>query len=147
MNSSIDIREMAIDDHDAALALWQNTEGVSVGPSDSRENMAKYLARNPGLSFVAKDGPDVVGAVICGTDGRRGYLNHLAVRPSHRKLGIGKTLVERCLAALAAMDIPRCNLFVLAGNAGAIAFWRKLGWRFGEDRGVRAMSFEIRTEG
>jgi ribosomal protein S18 acetylase RimI-like enzyme len=143
MNPDICIREMTMDDYDDAMALWQGVEGMGLGPSDSRENIARYLARNPGMSFVARDGREPIGAVLCGTDGRRGYLSHLAVRPSHRKGGVGRSLVGRCLAALKAVGIPRCNLFVFADNAAAIAFWRKMGWQFWEEREIRSMSIEV----
>ena len=141
--SHIDVRQMVIDDYDDMAALWRGVDGLGLGPSDSRERTAYYLARNPGTSFVARDGETLIGTVMCGTDGRRGYLGHLAASPSHRRRGVGKTLVERCLAALDAIDIPRCNLFVYADNTGAIAFWKRMGWRFWEDRGVTGMSFDI----
>jgi len=147
MNAHINIGEMTIEDYDEVTALWQSVDGMGLGPSDSRDNIARYLARNPGMSFAAREGHMLVGAVICGTDGRRGYLSHLAVRASHRKQGVGKELIGRCLAALHAVGIPRCNLFVFAVNAGAIAFWRKMGWQFWEERGVRGMSFDIDGKG
>ena len=145
--SHIRIREMTIADYDEVIALWRGAEGLGLGVSDSRENLARYLDRNPGMSFVARDGSALVGAVNCGTDGRRGYLSHLAVRRSHRMRGLGRTLVERCLAALKRFGIPRCNLFVYADNAGALAFWRKLGWQSWEERGVRGMSIDVEDIG
>jgi N-acetylglutamate synthase len=141
--SDIHIREMVIDDYSDVADLWRSVDGLGLGPSDSREEVVHYLARNPGMSFVAWDGPQLVGTVMCGTDGRRGYLGHLAVRSSHRRRGVGTTLVEHSLAALGAIGIPRCNLFVYADNLGAIAFWKRMGWRSWEDRGVEGMSFDI----
>ena len=87
------------------------------------------LWRNPGLSFVARADGVLVGAVLCGHDGRRGYLHHLAVAPAHRRLGIGRRLVARCLSALARQDIPKCNIFVYGHNACGRAFWRRAGWK------------------
>ena len=71
---TIDIAEMTVADYDDVLALWESIDGLGVHPdeSDSRERIAKYLARSPGLSFVARDAAAPVGAVLCGTDGRRG---------------------------------------------------------------------------
>ncbi len=122
------IREMTIQDYDAVIALWQSADGVGLSDADSCEAIGRYLARNPGLSFTAWDGDLLVGAVLCGHDGRRGYVHHLAVRPSHRRQGIGKALATRCLDALAAEGIDKCHLFVFAVNDRAIAFWKRVGW-------------------
>jgi len=119
---------MTIQDYDAVIALWQSADGVGLSDADSREAIGRYLARNPGLSFTAWAGDLLVGAVLCGHDGRRGYVHHLAVRPSHRRQGIGKALANHCLDALAAEGIDKCHLFVFAVNADAIAFWKSGGW-------------------
>lgn len=73
---SIVIREMTIQDYDEVLALWRTSEGVGLSDADSDEGVARFLDRNPGLSFVARDGEHLVGAVLCGHDGRRGYIHH-----------------------------------------------------------------------
>jgi len=122
------ICEMTIQDYDAVIALWQSVDGMGLTASDSREGIGRYLARNPGTSFAAWDGDLLVGAVLCGHDGRRGLVHHLAVRSSHRRQGIGKALVARCLDALAAEGIEKCHLFVYAANANAIEFWKSIGW-------------------
>ena len=136
------ITEMTIDDYDEVFALWQQAEGVGLHPDecDSRRGVAGYLARNPGTCFVARDGAELVGAVLCGHEGRRGYLNHLAVADGHRRRGMDKALVARCIAALAEQGIAKCNLFVFADNAAAMAFWEKMGWRCYDDFGVKAMT-------
>ena len=139
------IAEMTIADYDDAFALWNATEGLGLHPNecDSRDGVARYLARNPGMSFVAWDRTNLIGAVLCGTDGRRGYLHHLAVATEYRRRGIGTALVGRCLRALKQVGIPKCNLFVLAANEVALAFWRKLGWRCYDELGVKAMTLSI----
>ena len=123
---------MSTDDYDEVLALWEKSEGVGLSGADSRESIARYLERNPGLSFVARDDGEIVGAVLCGHDGRRGYLHHLAVAPSHRRQGIGEALTERCLDGLRAIGIGKCHLFIFEENGAGQAFWRSVGW---EDRG------------
>ena len=125
---SIVIREMTIQDYDEALALWQASEGVGLSDADSEERIARYLNRNPGLSFVARDGEHLVGAVLCGHDGRRGYIHHLSVSESHRRRGLGRVLVERCLPALSRAGIGKCHIFVFADHQNAIAFWKNIGW-------------------
>jgi N-acetylglutamate synthase len=127
------IHTFTIDDYDEVLALWQATPGVGLSDADSRANIAAYLARNPGLSFVARAEGRLVGAVLCGTDGRRGYLHHLAVHPDFRRLGIGQELAERCLAGLKAQGIHKCHLFVFAGNDSGRAFWERTGWKQRDD--------------
>ena len=122
------IRPMELSDYPAVLALWETTEGLTLREADSEEALGRYLARNPGLSFVADAEGRLVGAVLCGHDGRRGYLHHLAVAPAYRGRGLGRTLSDCCLAALRTEGIFKCHLFVRAENQPALAFWRHLGW-------------------
>src|SRR5437867_2780234 len=86
MHGEIDIqtREFAIGDYDAAVELWKKVEGVEIAEGDDREGVARFLARNPGLSRVAIDGSTIIGVAFCGHDGRRGYIYHLAVDPTYR---------------------------------------------------------------
>jgi ribosomal protein S18 acetylase RimI-like enzyme len=125
---NIIIQEMTIQDYDEVRNLWLNTEGVQISDTDSREGLDGYLERNPGLSFVARDSQTLVAAVLCGHDGRRGYIDQLAVSPSHRRQGIGRSLVSRCLYNLMRVGIRKWHLFVPGDNAGALAFWNQLGW-------------------
>lgn len=124
----VEIRALRIEDYAQVHALWQSTEGIGLSQADSRENIARYLLSNPGMSFCAWDGEALVGAVLCGHDSRRGYLHHLAVDSAHRGAGIGRLLVERCLAALQEAGISKCHLFVFQENREAIAFWQHCDW-------------------
>ena len=119
---------MTIGDYDDAVALWNSVEGVGLDDADTYEKVDEYLVRNPGLSFVAHLDGRMVGAVLCGHDGRRGYLHHLAVAHSCREQGLGKAMVERCLSALREIGIERCNIFVIAENEEGKAFWQATGW-------------------
>lgn len=132
------LRTFELEDHAAAVALWCQSEGVVLRDVDGREAIGRYLARNPGLSFVAELEGRVVGTVLCGTDGRRGYLQHLAVASPHRRRGLGRALAERAVEALAAQGIEKCHLMVLVENEAARAFWAALGWAVRGD--VRLMS-------
>jgi ribosomal protein S18 acetylase RimI-like enzyme len=134
----IEIREFAATDYDLVRALWLAAPGVVLRDADAREPLTAYLARNPGLSFVAFDRELLVGAVLCGTDGRRGYLQHLAVAATHQRRGIGRRLAQRCVAALADRGIDKCHLMVRADNSDAAAFWARLGWMDRSD--IRLMS-------
>jgi ribosomal protein S18 acetylase RimI-like enzyme len=124
------ISPMRIGDFEAATLLWQKSEGVGLSESDSRESVAGFLERNPEMSFVARDRDGkLIGAVLCGHDGRRACMYHLAVAESQRRQGIGAALAEACLKRLAAMGIHRCNIFVYADNAHGKAFWERRGWK------------------
>ena len=130
---SISNREMAIADYQQVYNLWDKTEGIGLSDADEKENISRFLDRNPGTSFVAYDGNLLVGALLCGNDGRRGYVHHLAVRESHRRLGIGSQLIKCCLAKLAKMNIHKCHLFVFVDNSDAISFWESIGWEKREE--------------
>ncbi|MBW4602941.1 MAG: GNAT family N-acetyltransferase [Calothrix sp. FI2-JRJ7] len=109
--------------------MWENTQGVRLRDADSRENIERYLQHNPGLSYVTCQNDKIVGAVLCGHDGRRGYLNHLAVLADYHRQGIGTKLVQSCLSQLQQQSIGKCHLFILNKNDVACKFWSKLGWR------------------
>ena len=127
-------------DYDAVIRLWQETEGVGLNESDDRGNLRSYLRRNPGMSFVARRGAEIIGAVLCGHDGRRGYLHHLAVAKPHRQKGVGKKLVNACLAKLGKLQIQKCNIFLYADNAAGEKFWRHNGWAKRADLAVMQKS-------
>ena len=124
----VEIVQMTPADCDDVLALWRRTEGVGLNEGDTREGITAYLARNPGLSQIAHCEERIVGAVLCGHDGRRGYLHHLAVEPAFRGRGLGSAIVETCLNRLASEGIEKCNLFVYADNEPGARFWIRNGW-------------------
>jgi ribosomal protein S18 acetylase RimI-like enzyme len=124
----VQIKEMQIEDYDEIHALWQSINEIVLSEVDTRESIARFLERNPGFSYIAIVEDKIVGAVLCSHDGRRGYLDHLAVEETHRLQGIGKALVLRCLYNLMRVGIRRWNLYVFEGNQEAIKFWKKVGW-------------------
>lgn len=124
---------MDIADHATVMALMQQTPGMSIRDADSRDATARYLARNPGLSLVAHVDDKMVGCIMCGHDGKRGYLQHLLVLPDYRRQGIAHALVEQCLAALAALGIVKSHVDVLKTNALAHDYWSKAGWVLRDD--------------
>ncbi|MCB0153428.1 MAG: GNAT family N-acetyltransferase, partial [Anaerolineae bacterium] len=79
------IREMTPQDLAQVLVLWQQAEGVGLSEADSPDRLTRFLEHNPGLSFVAINGNQLVGAVLGGHDGRRGYIHHLAVAANERR--------------------------------------------------------------
>lgn len=123
------LRPMTIDDYDAVRRLWESTPGIGLDPSDARAPTERYLARNPGLSLVACDDVGaIVAAVLCGHDGRRGYLSHMAVGVGQRGRGLGRQMTEHCLRRLAELGVQKCNVRIFTHNTQAAAFWKKLGF-------------------
>lgn len=113
-----------------ALLLWKHTEGVGLrSRDDSPEGLATFLRRNPTTSFVAVVEHMVVGTVLCGHDGRRGHLYHLCVDPNHRRLGLGRRLVEAAVVALRSEGIYKASLVVFSNNQVGSKFWKSLGWQ------------------
>jgi ribosomal protein S18 acetylase RimI-like enzyme len=135
------IREFTMTDYHDAFALWGRTEGVGLSQADEPQNVARFLDRNPGLSFVAEAEGRIVGAVLCGSDGRRGFLYHLAVEKECRRSGIGRKLVEHCLDSLAAGGLRKCHLFVLSDNVQGQRFWKSTGWE--ERTTLKVMSRDV----
>jgi N-acetylglutamate synthase len=123
------IRQMKIADYPKICSLWEKSEGLYLDESDSLEAISLYLRRNRGICFVACEGEKIIGTVLCGHDGRRGILRHLAVDSKHRHKGIALELVNRSMSALANAGIRRCTAFVLDENVKGLGFWQHIGWR------------------
>jgi putative acetyltransferase len=119
---------MTASDLESVLDLWCRTDGVGLNESDTPEKLRAFLDRNPNLSMVARYGSRLVGAVLCGHDGRRGYLHHLTVIPEYRGRGVGRRMVGRCLASLSALGILKCNIFLYVDNEPGQRFWNRCGW-------------------
>ncbi len=124
----IQTREFRIDDYDKAIELWKRVEGLDVAEGDDRETVRRFLERNQGLSRIATNGAAMVGAVLCGHDGRRGYIYHLAVDPACQGRGLGRRLIEECLAGLQRVGLERVNILVAKDNPRGLEFWRLSGW-------------------
>ena len=126
------ISELTLDRYDEVLALMTRTPGVSVREADSKDAAARYLARNPGLSFIAEEG-GVIGCAMCGHDGRRGYLQHVIVEESHRGRGIAHALVTRCLDRLEELGIVKTHIDAFVTNDLANDYWKRRGWMLRDD--------------
>jgi len=125
----MEIIELTIENCEEVLSLWQRTEGLGLDKdSDTKERIWIYLQRNPGLSFAAFEKGKIIGAVLCGHDGRRGYLHHLTVAEAYRNKGLGKALVEKVISKLRMLGIRKCNIFVFANNVAGQEFWKRSGW-------------------
>jgi len=126
----IRLREFTLEDYDTVLALWQNAgEGLGIGRSDTRDEIAKKLQRDPDLFLVAEDDGKIIGTVIGGYDGRRGLIYHLAVARAYRERGIGTMLMNEVERRLRAKGCLRAYLLVKRGNEQVVEFYRQRGWK------------------
>lgn len=128
------IRSMTIEDYPAVKALWQSIRGFGIRSiDDSGDGVARFLARNPGISVVTERNEEIVGAVLCGHDGRRGCLYHVCVKDGCRRQGIGKAMVVFCMEALKREHINKVSLIAFTKNDAGNAFWKEIGWTKRED--------------
>jgi ribosomal protein S18 acetylase RimI-like enzyme len=121
-------RPFLVADYDTVAELWKVSEGIELAEGDSKSEIAAYLQRNPNLSRVAELDSLIVGAVLCGHDGRRGLVYHLSVKNDARGKGIGKQLVSECMAGLREVGITRVILLVDKNNEQGQAFWTSQGF-------------------
>lgn len=132
--NTIQIREMTIDDFEAVHALWMQIHGFGIRSiDDSKEGVERFIRRNPTTSMVAVQNGKIVGAILCGHDGRRACLYHVCVHEDYRKRGIGQRMVTQCLEALKKEQICKVNLIAFRKNEVGNRFWQGMGWTFRED--------------
>ena len=130
----IEIRTMTENDYEGVKALWMTIHGFGIrSVDDSKEGVERFLKRNPTTSVVAVEEDRIVGAILCGHDGRRGCLYHVCVAESHRRHGIGKKMVVFCMEALKKEGINKVSLIAFTVNDLGNAFWNCMGWTKRED--------------
>lgn len=131
----ISIRPMTIDDYEKVYALWKSIHGFGIRSlDDSREGTQAFLKRNPTTSMVAEtENGEVVGAILCGHDGRTGTFYHVCVRQEYRQHGIGTKMAAAAMHALQAEHINKVSLIAFRSNKVGNEFWHKVGWNFRDD--------------
>lgn len=128
------VRQMKIEDYDQVYALWTKIRGFGIrSVDDSKEGVARFLRRNRDTSVVAVEEDQIVGAILCGHDGRRGCLYHVCVDPDWRMRGIGKAMVVYAMEALKKEEINKVSLIAFTQNDIGNAFWKEIGWTKRED--------------
>ena len=127
------IREMKPEDYDQIYSMWQITSKRALSEADSRQGIEKYLARNPGMSMVAEIDGKIVGTVLAGHDGRRGFIHHMAVMPQFRRHGIGKKLAKAATDKIFEDGIDKIHIFFYQNNETGQSFWRDFGFEKRED--------------
>lgn len=134
----MEIRGMTLADYEAVYRLWKSTPGMGLNDrDDSREGISRYLKRNPDTCFVAAEKGRIVGVILCGHDGRRGYIHHTAVAVDWRGRGVGSGLVDAAMAALKEAGISKAALVVFARNELGNRFWEGRGFAAREDLAYR----------
>ncbi|HZZ18935.1 MAG TPA: GNAT family N-acetyltransferase [Opitutaceae bacterium] len=128
MKPQIEYRLLTPEDYDQALSLWRSCDGMRIGQGDDRVSYSRYILRNPGLSWAAFDGSLMVGTALCGHDGRRGLIYHLAVSAANRGQGIAKVMLKKGLDGLQECGIERAMILVLKDNAVGQEFWISQGF-------------------
>jgi N-acetylglutamate synthase len=141
MEATVTVREFVMADYDGAIALWNDVEGLEICEGDSREEIAEYLRRNPGLSRAAEAEGKIVGVALCGHDGRRGWIYHLAVARRYRGQKVGQRLLDDCLVGLRRAGLKRAIILVAGDNPAGHQFWLRNGWE--DIDGAIAMTKEL----
>lgn len=130
----MEIVEMRISNYEDVFKLWTSTPGMGLrNLDDSKEGIDKFLMRNPTTNFIAEDDGKIIGSILCGHDGRRGYIYHTAVDMRYRGKGIGKMLVNSVINALKREGINKAALVVFTNNEVGNGFWRSMEWEKRED--------------
>lgn len=128
------VRTMTIEDYEGVYDLWMSIKGFAIRSiDDSRIGVERFLQRNPGTSVVAVEDGKIVGAILCGHDGRRGCMYHVCVRQDYRMRGIGKSMVVFAMEALKRENISKISLIAFTKNDVGNAFWNRIGWTKRED--------------
>lgn len=123
------IKNFIIDDYENAYKLWTNTKGMGMRSlDDSKDGIAKFLKRNPSTNFVAKIDNEIVGVILSGHDGRRGYIYHAAVNISYRNQGVGTKLLEAVYKSMKEEGINKVALVVFKTNGIGNTFWKSSGF-------------------
>ena len=145
MNQEITLRAMLAEDYDKVRALWESIRGFAIRSiDDSRENIVRFLARNEGISVVAEQAGEIVGAILCGHDGRTATFYQVCVAESCRRHGIGKQMVVVCMNALIREQINTISLVAFTDNDVGNRFWNGIGWKMRSD--VNQYEFKLNTK-
>lgn len=133
---------MTKEDYDEVYAMWQTTSKRALSNADSREQIERYLDRNAGMSQVAVADGKIVGTVLVGHDGRRGFIHHMAVMPQYRRKGIGHSLANTAIEKIKAEGIDKTHIFCYQNNETGQNFWKDFGFKKRDD--VFVYSFDNR---
>ncbi|NLB17934.1 MAG: GNAT family N-acetyltransferase [Syntrophomonadaceae bacterium] len=140
-NKSPQIQRILPDDIEALQDFWKSVPGVGLGRGDDSESLRLFINKNPSSCLMIKGNHQIIGTVLGGFDGRRGYIYHLAVHPERRRRGLGKLLLEKVGLELKRLGVGKIHLFVLDENANGIEFYEHIGWTRRKD--IQVMSYNL----
>jgi ribosomal protein S18 acetylase RimI-like enzyme len=123
----ISIRPFALRDTETVISLWQET-GLTRSWNNPHRDIQRKMSVQPELFLVAVDGDEIVGSVMAGYDGHRGWIYYLASAPRRRGEGIGRHLVEAAEHALLELGCPKVQLMVRPENEEVLSFYDALGY-------------------
>ncbi len=127
------IREMIIQDYEAVCQLWESTKTIELTKSDELIEIKRMLERNPNTCLVGEEGGRIIGVVLGGFDGRRGFVHHLAIHPEIQRKGYGIRLFHELERRFIEMGVVKVHLFVNTNNLQAVGFYEKVGYKLRDD--------------
>lgn len=125
---SINLVKFKINDYEEVHTLWRSDPNIGLSSSDSKENIGFFLSKNENTCFLLKDGNKAIGSILCGNDGRRGYIHHLFVDKKYRKNGCGRLLLDTGLDSLKKEGICKCHILIFCNNKIGQSFWKRNGF-------------------
>ena len=137
------IEKLRIDDYDEIYQIWSNTNGLTLRTiDDSKEGIERFLKRNPNNNFTCRINGNIIGGILCGHDGRKGFIYHVVVKVNYRDRGIGKKLVEHVINSLKEEKITKISVLVNSDNMSGNDFWESLGFEYFNDLKYRILPLD-----
>ena len=137
------IEKMKIDDYDEIHQIWSNTNGTTLRAiDDSKEGIERFLKRNPNNNFICRIDGKIIGGILCGHDGRKGFIYHAVVKKNYRNRGIGKKLVENVIKSLKEENITKIGVLVNSDNISGNNFWKSLGFEYFDNLKYRILPLD-----
>ena len=134
------IEKMRIDDYDEIHQIWSNTNGITLRDiDDSKEGIERFLKRNPNINFACRINGNIIGGILCGHDGRKGFIYHVVVKENYRDRGIGRKLVEHVIKSLKEEKVNKISVLVNSDNISGNDFWESLGFEYFNDLNYRIL--------
>lgn len=129
----MEIVKFDINDYEKIYSLWSSDPNIGLSSADSKENIGTFLSKNGNTCFLLKEEDIVIGSILCGNDGRRGYIHHLYIDKKYRSKGYGKVLLNKGLESLKEEGIEKCHIFIFCDNITGQSFWNENGFKKRDD--------------
>ncbi len=137
------VEKMRVDDYEEIHKIWSNSNGVTLRAiDDSREGIGRFLKRNPNNSLICRLNKKIIGGILCGHDGRKGFIYHTVVKDKYRGSGVGKKLVEDAIKSLKDEHITKIGVLINSDNPSGNDFWESLGFKYFSDLNYRILPLD-----